>query len=165
MSNEIANRILSKYDRSYRAIKFNLKIDAYISRKANVEVVFHLDKSKNSVPNSNETIGYIVYIPNLIKKDTKKIDTPGILSVFSLNGTMTLVWSYLVWTRFSNLINEIISSKKPRIILAQFSPEISNNIIPTDLSFLNSTKCEIKIDVSICFASDGSGYFLNLNKL
>ena len=61
---------------------------------------------------------------------------------------MTLVWSYFVWTKFSNLIHEIISSKKPRIILAEFKPEISNDIIPTDLSFVDSMECEIKIDVS-----------------
>ena len=63
---------------------------------------------------------------------------------------MTLVWSYLVLTKYSALTNKVISSKKPRIILAEFSSEISNDIIPNDLSsVVDSVNCEIKIDVSI----------------
>jgi len=59
----------------------------------------------------------------------KEIRSPGILSVFSLNSTMTHVWSYLVLTKYPDLIKEIISSNKPRIILAEFSPKIPNDII------------------------------------
>ncbi len=61
---------------------------------------------------------------------------------------MTLVWSYLVLTRYPDRIKEVISSKKPRIILAEFRPEISNDIIPNDLSFVDSIECETKIDAS-----------------
>ena len=147
LSNKIANKFQSRDDSSYRAITFDIYIDAYIAYKANVDNLGYLENPINKVSNSKATIGFIVYIPQLIKKNAKKIDTPGVLSVFSLNGTMTLVWSYFVWAKYSNLINEIISSKKPRIILAKFKPEISNDIIPTDLSFVDSMECEIKIDV------------------
>ncbi len=61
---------------------------------------------------------------------------------------MTLVWSYLVLTRYPDRIKEVISSKKPRIILAEFSPEIPNDTIPNDLSFVDSIECEIKIDTT-----------------
>ena len=141
-----------KYDGPYRAIKFNLRIDACIACKANVKDLHSLETicKKNKSSKSNKTVGYIVYIPELVNENLKEIGTPGILSVFSLNGSMTLVWSYLVLTKFPNLINEIISSKKPRIILAEFSPEISNDIIPNDLSsVVDSVDCEIKVDVSI----------------
>lgn len=141
-----------KYDGLYRAIKFNLRIDANIACKANVNDQLRLEKisKKSKVPKSNKTVGYIVYIPNLINENYKEIGSPGVLSVFSLNGTMTHIWSYLVLTRYSKLINKIISSKKPRIILAEFSPEISDDIIPNDLSFIvDSIDCEIKVDVSI----------------
>jgi hypothetical protein len=139
-----------KYDGPYRAIKFNLKTDSYIACNANVEDQLSLERisQKKNTSKSNKTVGYIVYIPKLIDEDANEIDTPGFLSVFSLNGTMTLVWSYLVLTRYSERINEIISSKKPRIILAEFKPEISNDIIPNDLSFVDSIECETKIDAS-----------------
>ena len=139
-----------KYDGPYRAIKFNLKTDSYIACNANVEDQLSLERisQKKKASKSNKTVGYIVYIPNLIDENTDEIDTPGFLSVFSLNGTMTLVWSYLVLTRYSNRINEIISSKKPRIILAEFRPEISNDTIPNDLSFVDSIECETQIDAS-----------------
>jgi hypothetical protein len=141
-----------KYDGDYRAIKFHLKIDAYISCKANVKDLHSLETicKKKKSSKSNKTVGYIVYIPELVNESLKEIGNPGLLSVFSLNGTMTLVWSYLVLTRYSNLIHEMISSKKPRIILAEFSPNISNDIIPNDLSsVVDSVDCEIKVDVTI----------------
>ena len=141
-----------KYAGPYRAIKFNLRIDANIACKANVYDQLSLEKivKKKKASRTNKTVGYIVYIPNLINENSKEIGSPGVLSVFSLNGTMTLVWSYLVLTRHSNLIHEMISSKKPRIILAEFSPKIPNDIIPTDLSFVvDAIDCEIKVDVSI----------------
>jgi len=48
------------------------------------------------------------------------------------------------------LVHEMISSNKPRIILAEFSPKISNAMIPNDLSFIvDSVDCEIKVDVTI----------------
>jgi hypothetical protein len=109
-----------------------------------------LGKNKQKASKSNKTVGYIVYIPKLIDENAEEIDTPGLLSIFSRNGTMTLVWSYLVLTRYFGRINEVISSKKPRIILAEFRPEISNDTIPNDLSsVVDSVNCEIKIDVSI----------------
>ncbi len=141
-----------KYNGHYRAIKFNLRIDAHIACKANVYDQLRLDKisKKSKASRSNKTVGYIVYIPKLINKNSKEIGTPGVLSVFSLNGTMTLVWSYLVLTKYSNLIREIISSKKPRIILAEFSLKIPNDIIPNDLAFVvGSVDCKIKVDVTL----------------
>ncbi len=149
------NIILSKnikYDGPYRAVKFNLKIDANIACKANVYEQLSLEKisKKSKVSRTNKTAGYIVYIPTLINENSKEIGSPGVLSVFGLNGSMTHVWSYLVLTKYSNLIIEIISSRKPRIILAEFSPEISNDIIPNDLSSVfGSVDCEIKVDVTL----------------
>jgi hypothetical protein len=149
------NIILSKeikYDGHYRAIKFNLKIDAYIACKANVYDQLGLEKisKKNKVSKANKTVGYIVYIPELINENYKEIGSPSVLSVFGLNGSMTHIWTYLVLTKYPDLIKEMISSKKPRIILAEFSPEISNDIIPHDLaSVVNSVDCKIKVDVTL----------------
>ena len=88
----------TKNDGPYRAIKFNLKTDAHIACKANVYEQLSLEKicKKNKVSRTNKTIGYIVYIPKLINKNFKEIGSPAVLSVFSLNGSMTHVWSYLV---------------------------------------------------------------------
>ena len=141
-----------KYNGHYRAIKFNLRIDAHIACKANVYDQLRLEKicKKNKASRTNKTIGYIVYIPKLINENTKEIGSPGVLSVFGLNGSMTHIWSYLVLTRFPNLIKEIISSKKPRIILAEFSLKIPNDIIPNDLAFVvGSVDCKIKVDVTL----------------
>lgn len=141
-----------KYDGSYRAIKFNLRIDAHIACKANVYDQLSLEKicKKSKVSRSNKTVGYIVYIPKLINGNSKEIGSPAVLSVFSLNGAMTHVWSYLILTKYANLINEMISSKKPRIILAEFSPKIPNDIIPNDLAFvIGSVDCQIKVDVTL----------------
>jgi hypothetical protein len=141
-----------KYDGLYRAIKFNLRIDAYIACKANVYDHLSLEKisKKNKSSRTNKTVGYIVYIPKLINNNAKNIGSPGVLSVFGLNDTMTHIWSYLVLNKYPDLINEIISSSKPRIILAEFSPKIPNDIIPSDLSYVvSSVECEIKVDVSI----------------
>ncbi len=140
-----------KYDGPYRAIKFNLKTDAYIACNANVEDQLSLERisQKKKTSKSNKTVGYIVYIPKLIDENAEEIENPGCLSVFSLNGTMTLVWSNLVLSKYANLIQEIISSKKPRIILTEFRPEIPNDTIPNDLSFVDSIECEIKVDVTL----------------
>jgi hypothetical protein len=141
-----------KYDGPYRAIKFNLRIDAHIASNANVYDQLRLEKicKKNKSSRTNKTVGYIVYIPKLINENPKEIGTPGVLSVFGLNGSMTHIWSYIVLTRYPNLVNKIISSNKPRIILAEFSPEISNDVIPNDLSsVVDSVDCEIKVDVTL----------------
>ncbi len=141
-----------KYDGPYRAIKFNLRIDAHIACKANVYDQLSLEKisKKSKVSRSNKTVGYIVFIPKLISDNSKEIGSPSVLSVFSLNGAMTHVWSYLVLAQHTNLINEMISSKKPRIILAEFSPEIPNDIIPSDLAFIvGNVDSIIKVDVTL----------------
>ena len=105
---------------------------------------------KNKASRINKTVGYIVYIPKLINDDSKEIGSPSVLSVFGLNGAMTHIWSYLVLTKHANLINEIISSKKPRLILAEFKLKIPNDIIPSDLSFVaSSVDSKIKVDVTL----------------
>ena len=141
-----------KYDGPYRAIKFNLRNDACIACKANVKDLYSLETicKRNKSSKSNKTVGYIVFIPELVNESIKEIGTPAILSVFGLNGSMSLVWSYLVLTRYSKLIQEMISSDKPRIILVEFNSKISNDIIPNDLSsVVESVGCEIKVDESI----------------
>ncbi len=129
-----------KYDGPYRAIKFNLRIDAHIACKANVNDQLSLEKisKKHKVTRTNKTVGYIVYIPKLINKNSKKVGSPGVLSVFSLNGAMTHVWSYLEMTKHANLINEIISSKKPRLIIGEFKTKIPNDMIPSVLLLTNT---------------------------
>ncbi len=149
LSNRITDKFKLKDDSSYKAIIFDIYIDAYIAYKANVDNLVALKNLKNKVSNTNSTVGYIVYIPKLIDENAEEIDTPGLLSIFSLNGTMTLVWSCLVLTRYSSLIHGMISSKKPRIILAEFRPKISNAMIPNDLSFVDSIECAIKVDVTL----------------
>ena len=147
--------ILSKeieYDGPYRAIKFNLRIDAHIACKANVNDQLSLEKisKKHKVTTTNKTVGYIVYSPKLINKNSKKVESPGVLSVFSLNGAMTHIWSYLVMTKHANLINEIISSRKPRLIIGEFKTKIPNDMIPSDLSYLaSSIDSKIKVDVTL----------------
>jgi len=141
-----------KYDGPYRAIKFNLRIDAHIACKANVYEPLSLEKlsKKSKDTKINKTVGYIVYIPKLINRNSDKIGDPGVLSVFGLNGTMTHIWSYLVLTKHANLINEMISSKKPRLIIAEFKPKIPNDMIPSDLSYIASTiDSKIKVDVTL----------------
>ena len=141
-----------KYDGPYRAIKFNLRIDAHIACKANVNDQLSLEKisKKHKVTTTNKTVGYIVYSPKLINKNSKKVESPGVLSVFSLNGAMTHIWSYLVMTKHANLINEIISSRKPRLIIGEFKTKIPNDMIPSDLSYLaSSIDSKIKVDVTL----------------
>ena len=143
-----------KYDGPYRAIKFNLRIDAHIACKANVYEPFSLEKiskqENNKATRTNKTVGYVVYIPKLISRNSKKVGDPGVLSVFSLNGAMTHIWSYLVMTKHANLINEIISSKKPRLIIGEFKTKIPNDMIPSDLSYLaSSIDSKIKVDVAL----------------
>ena len=150
LSEKIANRFQLKDDSSYRAVIFDIYVDAYIAYKANVDNLDDLNNPKNKVANTDSAVGYIVYIPELINKNSKEIGSPSVLSVFGLNGSMTHIWSYLVLTKFSDLINDIISSKKPRIILAEFSPNIPNDIIPYDLAFVaGSVDCKIKVDVTL----------------
>jgi len=141
-----------KYDGPYRAIKFNLRIDAHIACKANVYEPLSLEKlsKKSKDTRINKTVGYIVYIPKLINRNSDKIGDPGVLSVFGLNGTMTHIWSYLVLTKHANLINEMISSKKPRLIIAEFKPKIPNDMIPSDLSYIASAiDSKIKVDITL----------------
>jgi hypothetical protein len=150
LSEEIANRFQLKDDSSYRAVIFDIYVDAYIAYKANADNLDDLKNPKNKVSNTDSAVGYIIYIPELVNESLNEIGTPSVLSVFSLDGAMTLVWSYLVLAKYANLIHEMISSNKPRIILAEFSPKISNAMIPNDLSFIvDSVDCEIKIDVTL----------------
>ena len=141
-----------KYDGLYRAIKFNVRIDACIACKANVYDHLSLEKisKRNKSCKANKTVGYIVYIPKLINNNAKNIESPGVLSVFGLNGTMTHIWSYLVLTKYPDLIKEIISSKKPRLIIGEFKTKIPNDMIPSDLSYLaSSIDSKIKVDVTL----------------
>ena len=150
LSDIIADKFQPKDDSSYRSILFDIYVDAYIAYKANVDNLNDLKNPKNKVTNTDSAVGYIVYIPKLINENAKEVVSSGVLSVFSLDGAMTLVWSYLVLTKYANLIYEMISSNKPRIVLAEFSPKISNAMIPNDLSYVvDSLDCEIKIDVSL----------------
>jgi hypothetical protein len=150
LSDTVADKFQSKDDSSYRSILFDIYVDAYVAYKANVDNLKDLKNPKNKATNADSAIGYIVYIPKLINENTKEVVCSGVLSVFSLDGSMSLVWSYLVLTKYSNLINKMISSNKPRIILAKFKPITPNDIIPSDLSFVvDSADCEIKIDVSL----------------
>ena len=150
LSDKIADKFQLKDDSSYRSIIFDIYVDAYIAYKANVDNLNDLKNPKNKVSNTNSAVGYIVYIPKLINVNSKESGSSSVLSVFSLDGAMTLVWSYLILAKYANLIHEIISSNKPRIILAEFSPKRSNAMVPNDLSFVvDSVDCEIKIDVSL----------------
>ncbi len=150
LSDRVADKFQLNDDSSYRSIIFDIYVDAYIAYKANVDNLNDLKNPKNKVSNTNSAVGYIVYIPKLINENSKEIGASSVLSVFSLDGAMTLVWSYLVLAKYANLIHEMISSKKPRIILTEFSPKISNAMIPNDLSFvIDSVNCEIKVDVTL----------------
>ena len=53
-------------------------------------------------------------------------------------------------TKHANLINEIISSRKPRLIIGEFKTKIPNDMIPSDLSYLaSSIDSKIKVDVAL----------------
>jgi hypothetical protein len=70
--------ILSKeieYDGPYRAIKFNLRIDAHIACKANVYDQLSLEKisKKSKSSSTNKTVGYIVTFPSLLMKIPKRL--------------------------------------------------------------------------------------------
>ncbi len=150
LSDKVADKFQLKDDSSYRSIIFDIYVDAYIAYKANVDNLDDLKNPKNKIINTGSAVGYIVYIPKIINENTKEVGSSSVLSVFSLDGAMTLVWSYLVVSKYANLIHDMISSNKPRIILAEFRPKISNAMIPNDLScVIDSADCEIKIDVSL----------------
>ncbi len=152
----------NKYDLSYSAIGFHQHSDAYITHRANVDDINDLLADHNLVEESNKTTGYIVHSPNMDSKI--HTNTPRLLSIFALNGSMTLLFSYLVLKNCSELIKHIISSEKQRLIVVEFTPEILsstqqnkkipiellfNKMLPVDLSFADSIPYEIKIDVSL----------------
>ncbi len=65
------------------------------------------------------TLGYIVYLPNLSDGIHDKL--PGLLNIFSIGGTASILFSILVYQQYANMIRKMISAGQSRLVMVKFS--------------------------------------------
>lgn len=88
-----------------------------------------------------QTAGYLVFLPNSVPQDQS------ILASFSLGATETLIFNYLIRTRYASVLKDLLSSKTNRLLVGRFSIPSNNQDgnghgVPADLEF--SSECEIE---------------------
>ena len=146
LSNEIASKINDQEAKTYRGIEFHVNYDSFYCRRGNVKHIHALTRA-TTIIGSKSTLGYIVYIPNLKNEKGKK--TAGVLSIFGLNGTATLLFAKLLSLERPELLLDIIKSKQPRLIGAEFTPTFSDKRRPSSLSFSSSNNLKIRVDAKM----------------
>jgi hypothetical protein len=109
LSKGIAERLPAKYENRAH-IKFRQSHDgSYLKHRA------YTDRLWQRPPRQMSTAFYLIQIPALWE------DGPGLLNAFGMAGTETLVWNYILRTRFPHwvgryefLMAEVVPSKLPR---------------------------------------------------
>ena len=99
---------------------------------------------------------YMAYIPHIL--DPIEGKGPSLLTVFGIDGTMTLLWSYvLTRPEWAGLVRDTVARGKPRVVVGRFEPRFPNRAgdpenpeaAPEDFSFVRPEDLELKIDVEL----------------
>lgn len=90
------------------------------------------------------SIGYVTYTPRISER-TK----PGMLTVFGIDGTSTLIWAYLVGRKQGDRLLGMIERREPRLWVGRFRVRFPQTRIHLLSELLEFADCEIPIDVAI----------------
>ena len=142
LSDSVAERIVDPQKKIFRAIKFHVLNDAFYTCCEDVNSV---DALPEKTAREEATIGYLVCLPHL------HIDTfengPRLLLMFGLNGTSTLIFSYLLCHHYARLLKEIAKCSNTRLVMIRFSPNFSIRRFPATVGDVELLNQEIIIDV------------------
>jgi hypothetical protein len=89
------------------------------------------------------SVGYVAYTPRI----SERIKS-GVLTIFGIDGTSTLLWCYVVSRKYRNRLLSIIERREPRLWVGTFRVGFPETRIHR-LSELQFTNCEIPIDVAV----------------
>lgn len=86
---------------------------------------------KNAPPQNlgYPTLGYLLSVPAIWKGG------PRLLALFGLGGTETLVWAYLLSTKYRTFLERVLSSRKKELLTGQFHVSLSRYSVPSDMTF------------------------------
>lgn len=97
------------------------------------------------------TLGYVIYLSQL--HDAQRHSLPGLLCIFSIGGTASLLFAHIVYHNYAKTIRKMLSTRQSRLIIARFSfhfrdyrrtlPPLLESV-PTKHRILN----DLKLDVS-----------------
>lgn len=124
--------------RNYRSVLFGQQNGAFIRANGDLEDVVDLeaiDKGERA-----STVGYFVSIPDAWPNG------PSLLACFGMDGTNSLLWSYLLQTpRMFPLIKRVVELNRPSVIAGEFEPLVPEDHRPADLSFAKDWKINIRV--------------------
>jgi len=84
----------------------------------------------NRAPNSAPSqLGYLVYVPALWKGG------PRFLAIFGIGGTETLLWSYLLSTKYRKVLSAALAKRETSLVIGRFQTVLSPYTTPADLAF------------------------------
>ena len=134
-------------NRDFRAVQFYTKNNATYLRKADTDSRRELLKGAK-ILGHYRTVCYLLYIPRLKHEELKGY--PGFLNCFGLNGPATLLWGKYLATEGSSLLEEVIASSSPRLVVAELQlPDDQSWILPPLLQELPPMPVTIHFNLAI----------------
>ena len=88
-------------------------------------------------------IGYVSFNP----ASASNINI-SVMNIFSLDGTSSLIWSYIVTTFFRRTLTDIFNDNQPRLLVGEFDIEFPERRI-CDLSELKFLSHSICVDIEL----------------
>ena len=75
---------------------------------------------------------------------------PGLLNIFGLNGTATLLWAQHIGQNLHKKLKNIILSQEPRLVIAEFDATISDEVLPSSMKHITKNiKFNIRLDMPL----------------
>lgn len=130
--------------RSYRAVMFHVNRDAFVHSAADVDNPTDLEMRGQAFKKA-ATVAYLAYLPHI--EDGGR-EGPGLLAVFGMNGTATLLAAHLLRSEFNGTVQKITSQNSSRLIAIKFEPELDNSGLPTTIGRIRVPKPEVVLDIT-----------------
>ncbi len=86
---------------------------------------------------SGQALGYLLYLPKVW------VDGPRFLSIFGLGGAETLLWAYLLATRYRGLLTAMLASKREGFAILKFDAPLRDPRSRSNLDLYAGTSSEV----------------------
>lgn len=148
LSSKVATQVLKPDENlAYRAVQFYVTNDATYMRKADTNDMDVLLQSQK-ISGHYKTVCYLVYIPKLVDPDLR--NGPKFLNCFGMNGPATLLWAKFLATEGKELLEEVVHSEQPRLIVAEMElPDGTSWFLPPLLQELPPTPVSICLNLHL----------------
>jgi hypothetical protein len=90
-------------------------------------------KYARSTPSSYTTLGYIVFMPTLSKRQN-------VISLWGAGGTETYVLAYLASTRLKMTLEKMLKSRKTYLLMCEFDVTLDRFSDPPDMTFASKSR-------------------------